>query len=317
MAVAETTIQDISKKTAVFRNILVAIDFSEASQRALSVALALSEARDAHLSAVHVVRSDWRYEMLESPPELDLERSDEQQRLNAFINELCPDKRIDATLIKSGHVAQALVSASSRSAADLLIIGTRGRGGLSKLALGSVAEELLRIAPCPVLTVGPEAEIAKARAGIHTILFATDFGIGSTKAVPLAVALAKAEHAKLILLHMLAPIPAPSTSLSAYAPSTSAADEVQEWEQSSRRRGIRELKACLPADMALEQEPEYIVGTDFLPEGILMAGEKDNVDLIIMGANHTGSPKVAAHIPWTAVHEVVRQARCPVLTVAG
>jgi len=41
------------------------------------------------------------------------------------------------------------------------------------------------------------------------------------------------------------------------------------------------------------------------------------VDLIVMGANHTASPKAVAHLPWSAVHEVVRYAPCPVLTIAG
>jgi len=315
MAVAEKT-QEIPKQTAVFHNILVATDFSEASRRALSSALALA-GEDSHLSVVHVVHADWRYEMLENPPEIELERSDEQKRLDAFVNDLHPTRQVCATLIKSGPVAHAVLSAIAETGADLLVIGTRGRGGLSKLALGSVAEELLRVAPCPVLTFGPKGETAKPEVGFQTILFATDFGKGSEKAMPLALALARTHRAKLILLHMLAPIPAPSTSLSAYAPAAASADEVQEWERSSRKRCLRELRDCLPAEIGLEQEPEYIVGTDFLPEGILMAAESRQVDLIIMGANHTGSPRMAAHIPWTAVHEVVRNARCPVLTVAG
>jgi len=204
-------------------------------------------------------------------------------------------------------------------AIDLLVIGTRGRGGLTKLALGSVAEELLRIAPCPVMTIGPKADIATITngPGFHRILFATDFGKGSAKALPLALALARGQQAKLILLHMLAPMPATSASLSAYAPAGAAADEVAEWEQTSRKRCIQQLRECLPAETGLEQEPEYVVGTDFLAEGILMASGKFKVDLIVMGANRTVSAKAAAHIPWAAVHEVVRNAPCPVLTVAG
>ncbi len=67
----------------------------------------------------------------------------------------------------------------------------------------------------------------------------------------------------------------------------------------------------------VEQEVLFAVRTDFLPEGMLTASAKFKVDLIVMGANRTVSAKAAAHIPWSAVHEVVRYAPCPVLTVAG
>ncbi len=209
-----------------------------------------------------------------------------------------------------------MVSTIAESETDLLVIGTRGRGGFSKLALGSVAEELLRTAPCPVLTIGPNATVA-ATQKFNSILFATSFGKGSAKALPLALMLANANHARLILLHMMAPMPATSANLSSYAPASSAADELVAWEGSSRKRSLQQLKDCLPFENGLDREPEYVVGTDFLPEGILTAAGKFDVDLIVMGANRKGSARVAAHFPWTAVHEIICGARCPVLTVAG
>jgi nucleotide-binding universal stress UspA family protein len=116
---------------------------------------------------------------------------------------------------------------------------------------------------------------------------------------------------------MIPPIPSSSASLSAYAPATAAANEVEEWEGTSRKRALQQMKECLPAETGLVQEPKYVVGSDFLTEGILTASAKFNVDLIVMGANRAASAKVAAHIPWAAVHEVVRNAPCPVLTVVG
>jgi nucleotide-binding universal stress UspA family protein len=90
-----------------------------------------------------------------------------------------------------------------------------------------------------------------------------------------------------------------------------------QWKASCRNRAIRELKQWLPRETGLTQEPEFIVGTEFLPEGLLTAAQDTRAGLIVMGANHTNSARVTAHIPWTAVHEVVRYAPCPVLTVAG
>jgi nucleotide-binding universal stress UspA family protein len=305
----------------VFRHILVATDFSEVSRRALLDALALAANSDTQVSVIHVMRPDWRYASLENPPEIDLQRIDTEERLQAFVSDaaLGAEMKIKAGYVRQGPVAQAVAAVIQEAAVDLLVIGTRGRGGLSKLALGSVAEELLRVAPCPVMTVGPgpNLEAITREPGFHRILFATDFGKGSAKALPLALALAKAHRAKLILLHMIPPMPATTGSLSAYAPASAAADELQEWESTSRKRALQELRACLPANHGLEQEPEYVVGTEFVSEAILTAVDKFKVDLIVMGANRTAMPRATAHAPLGAVHHVVQHATCPVLTVAG
>lgn len=264
------------------------------------------------------MRTDWRYEVLETPCEIGLEQIDTEKCLELFTKRLAPEQKILSTLIHNGPVAASVAFAAKQQGVDLLVIGTRGRGGLSKIALGSVAEELLRIAPCPVMTIGPKADpTLPVESSKQSILFATDFGKGSTKAFDLAFSLAQKKRAKLILLHMTPPMPVNSANLSAYAPATAASEDVVEWEASSRARCLQQLKACLPIGVTLEQEPEYVVGTELFPEGILTAADKFKVGLIVMGANQSGSPKVLAHIPWTVVHEVVRNAACPVLTVAG
>jgi nucleotide-binding universal stress UspA family protein len=324
MSTAELSIPiEAQKSSGAFRHILVATDFSEPSRRALCEARLVAAENHAQLSIIHILHPDRKYAALENPPELDLERTAAEKRLQALAEESAPEQRLDVTLLKHGPVVEQVKSVIERQAIDLLVIGTRGRGGLPKLALGSVAEELLRVAPCPVMTIGPQADIDIKTAGVHdapgfhTILLATDFGKRSAKALPLALALAKARQGKLILLHMISPMPTTSTSLSAYSPASAAADEVQQWESASRKQAVQQLKACLPADHGLEQEPACIVGTEFLAEGVLTASVKYKVDLIVMGANQSSSARVAAHLPWTSVHEVIRYAPCPVLTVGG
>ena len=319
MTVAEMKTHNPSRSSSIFRHILVATDFSEASRRALCDALALAADSNTQVSVIHVMRPDWRYAALENPPEIDLQRIDMEERLKAFVSAAAVGAKIDKVYVRQAPVADAVTSVIKEAGIDLLVIGTRGRGGLSKLALGSVAEELLRVAPCPVMTIGPvpNLEAMSRDPGFHQILFATDFGQGSVKALPLALALAKAHKAKLVLLHMIPPMPATSGSLSAYAPAVAAADELQEWESASRKRALQELRECLPANHGLEQEPQYVVGTEFVSEAILTAVDKFKIDLIVMGANRTASPRTAAHTPWGAVHDVVQHATCPVLTVAG
>lgn len=317
MSIAELPLADVATKHSVFHRILVATDFSKTSERAFTEALMIARENHAELSLVHVMNIDWRYQVLENPPEIDLEEQDAQERVKAFIHALAPDEQIAATLVRHGPVAQWVASLALQTGADLLVMGTRGRGGFSKLALGSTAEEVLRIAPCPVLTVGPRAEIAPSRNAFQIILFATDFGKASAEALKVALSLAQTRHAKLVLLHMTALMPATSTSFPAYTPAMPTAEDVQAWQSSSRTRCLRQLKECIPEGLHLDQQPAFVAGTELCPEGILTAAEQYRTDLIVMGANHAASPKMAAHIPWTAVHEVVRKAPCPVLTVAG
>lgn len=319
MAVAECKVQVPVRPSPAFPHVLVATDFSEASRRALCEAVALAAGTQAQISLIHVVQTDRRYATLENPPEIDLQRIDAEERLRALVRDVAPGQNVNIILERHGPVADAVAAAVNESDIDLLVIGTRARGGLSKVALGSVAEELLRVVSCPVLTIGPRADIAAIShgPGFHRILFATDFGPGSMAALPLALALAKTHHARLILVHMVSPMRVPCASLSAYAPAGLAADEVEEWQAASRQRALQQLKECLSRETELEQEPKYVVGFDFPPEGILTAVDEFDVDLIVMGANRSSSPRVAAHSPRSAVHEIVQKAPCPVLTVTG
>lgn len=317
MTVAGLATEEVASESAVFHSVLVATDFSEASGRALSIAARLAAHHHARLSAVHVFQNDWRYEMLDHPPETELETVDAQRQLDASIEKLHLNGRVDSILIKHGPVLPGVLSATTDCAADLLVMGTQGRGGVPKVALGSVAEEMLRVAQCPVLTIGPRAQI-ESGLEFHTILFATDFGPGSTKALPRLIALSRTEKAKLVLLHMIPPMPATATSLSAYGPGMAAADELQEWEETSRQRSLRQLREWTQSQLHPgDSEPDYIVGIDFLAEGILAAAHQRKADLIAMGANRTASPRWAAHFRWSTVHEVICGARCPVMTVAG
>src|SRR5690348_8092350 len=146
MTVADLTIPlKPTEKIAAFRNILVATDFSEASRRALSDALLLAAENNAHITVVHVLQHDRNYSALENPPELDFERIEAELQIKKLVNELSPEQTVTTTMVAHGPVAEAVVHVIEEKKIDLLVIGTRGRGGLQKLALGSVAEVLLRM----------------------------------------------------------------------------------------------------------------------------------------------------------------------------
>jgi len=183
---------------------------------------------------------------------------------------------------------------------DLVVLGTHGRGGIKKLVLGSVAEGVIESAPCPVLTVGPQVSSKfGAEIKLRRILCATDLLHTSTRALTYAVWLAEQEQAHLTLLHILkVPTDAPL-----------------EYPESEREMAMKRLMQLLPSETPASVEAECIVEIGVPGEHILKVAEVQNADLIVMGPHHTPYARVSTHLPWIIPHQVLCQARCPVLTV--
>jgi nucleotide-binding universal stress UspA family protein len=306
------------KQSVSFKSILLATDFSVTSERAVAYGLAIARRYGSIVTIVHALSPEPRKPVTADPlpRELDrprLEAEHEMKRLAeaADIKDFAPHM-----LLEQGPVWDVLSSIIQRENTDLLVLGTHGRGGLKKLALGSVAEAVLRQATCPVLTIGPNAAPAGA-SPFQRILFATDFGPASARAFPYALSLAEDCHAKLVLLHMVPPIPVAAMGPGAYCPGAYVAQDLTDWQAKMKEESARRLKKLVPSDAKLTSQPEYVVGMDFVPEGILSAAAAHNVELIVMGANRAASARVAAHIPWAITHSVICEAKCPVLTVMG
>jgi nucleotide-binding universal stress UspA family protein len=305
-----------AKHSVQFKHVVMATDFSDASQRALAFASAVAGRYGCVLSVVHAIPPEARTQIPldRLPPELNRRRLEEQMK--QIEARVWAHDCIERSLIEQGPVWEVLASVLRREGVDLLVLGTHGRGGLKKLALGSVAEEVLRLATCPVLTVGPHVPAAEAgTAEFRRILFATDFGPACAKAFPYALALAEDYQAKLVLLHMIPPVPGIDLGTAAYGPSAYATEDFTKWQRTIRKDSLAKLSKLVPPDTRLAAEPEYVVGTDFLAEGILDTAEARASELIVMGVNQTSSPRVAAHMPWDLMHEVIGRAKCPVLTV--
>ena len=94
---------------------------------------------------------------------------------------------------------------------DLIVLGTHGRTGAEKLLLGSVAEEIFRRSPVPVLTIGPGVRSSTHNAGrFRRVLFATDLSPESLAAAPYAITLAQENQARLALLLVMRKPDSPS-----------------------------------------------------------------------------------------------------------
>src|SRR5260370_28023849 len=107
-------------------------------------------------------------------------------------------------VIGEGNTWEVMSNLLEQKEIDLIVLGTRGRTGLGKVILGSVAEQILRQPPGPVLTVGPHVNpLSDEYAKMREILDATDLAIDNPIAAPYPISLAQENQAHLVLLHVI------------------------------------------------------------------------------------------------------------------
>ena len=142
--------------------ILVPVDFSAHSDRALRYAAKLAGQVGASVELLHVVENinygAFSEVYVPNMPDLMQELvNDGVQRLTSLKAALFPHGTDVETAVFVGHPASAIVDHARAGAFDLIVMGTHGRTGLSHMFMGSVAERVVRTAPCAVLTVRERA----------------------------------------------------------------------------------------------------------------------------------------------------------------
>ncbi len=144
-----------------FRSILVPVDYSEPSQRALELALTLDVGceitvvhawdRPAYVGEQVVSHADGSRRSLS-----ELIRENAERDMTDFLARVKnPASRVFKHHLISGEPVSSIIAEASQGGYDLLVVGTHGRTGMTKLLLGSVTEKLIRLSPIPVLTVPP------------------------------------------------------------------------------------------------------------------------------------------------------------------
>ena len=140
------------------RCILVPVDFSDSSARALRHAAERAAESDGSLIVVYVVPADYGWLGIGREELRDLDRSLQRQaadRLRAFADENV-GHNVPADLeVRVGQPAEEIVAAARDSKCDSIILSTRGLTGLDRYLIGSVAERVARLAPCPVVLLRP------------------------------------------------------------------------------------------------------------------------------------------------------------------
>jgi nucleotide-binding universal stress UspA family protein len=282
------------------KNVVFATDFSNAAVAALPFAAEIAQRFGAKLFAVHA-KTPENYALAATEIWLaaNAEVARQTKELKETLHEQFPSVESDV-LVAVGGVWGVVEAVAEQKNADLIVVGTSGRRGIGKFILGSVAEEILRRAKCPVLTVGPHAPSEAPRdAKFRKILYATDFGDGAQVAAAYAVALAQEHQAHLTLLHVIE------------HPKIGELVRPHELEAAALDR----LRGLVPRGAELWCEPRAIVRQGGPAEEILEAAENEQADLIVLGVRKDKGIVRATHLPTAVAHEVISHATCPVLTV--
>lgn len=136
--------------------ILFATDFSDATRGALGVAASMAQALGAELLIVHV-EVPFTVDGEELPPAI---QQAERKRLEDQLAKIVPpSSEIPVRrVLLTGAPADRIVDFAREEQVDMIVMGTHGRRGVRRFLMGSIAEAVVRLAPCPVLTVKPSTE---------------------------------------------------------------------------------------------------------------------------------------------------------------
>lgn len=269
----------------MFETILCPVDFSEISREALRYAGLLAGCGRSRLVVAYADR-------YEPPPYFTAARLaelEEEHRealrgfgdsLRAFVQETLGSQTVPTeTRLLEAYPADGIRDLAAREAAQLIVMGTHGRGGWNRLAMGSVAERVLRESPVPVLTVRNAAPLK-----LQNVLVAVDDSALARRALHLASEVAGCFHAALTVLHVKE------------AGSRTPIESLCEWIEPERRQRCQIKEAVRHGEAAKE---------------IVSQAAEMACDLLVVGGQRHRF--FEGRVLGTTTVRVVRHAPCPVL----
>jgi nucleotide-binding universal stress UspA family protein len=277
--------------------ILSPVDFSELSSLALRYAQRMEKCFDAKLLVLHAENFMPPVEFTSGQVdqligEFKLAREAVLGRLKEYTVNLLGHREAAETLVVDGRAVPAIVKVARERGAGLIVMGTHGRSGLSRVMLGSVTERVLRETDVPVLTVRPhDPPLGEAPGDVRRILCPVNFSSIAMKALEHAVSLAKCFGGELQVLFV-------RETGSGEAPDPEQMSRLCQWIPDQLRSGCR-IEERLRHGSAAE-------------EIIKFAGAQ-GCGLIVLGAQHRKFFDTT--VLGTTTVRVTRHAPCPVFTV--
>lgn len=282
------------------KKILLATDFSSVSEKAAAYARALARHFSSTVEIAHVfdpsVIASYE-EAIVGLPVNERRRtvSEDLERLRDDFSASGINAR--ATLAEGHRPFATLLKLAKDHEVDLIVAGTESKSGLERLILGSTAEEVIRNAECPVLTVGPHAKIpSHSPLVFKTIVYATDFSAEAAKAAVSALSFAQDSGAQLYFCYVLG----------LQIDATAKREFVDGAFQSA-------LKKMIPESSYDWCSHECVVEHGDAARAILELAERVHADLIVLGARKASF--WLTHVERGVTPDLLAQATCAVMTV--
>lgn len=283
--------------------ILYPTDLSEGAQRAFAYAASLANWHGAEVHMLNVIgRHRYDFEELRDQFPVDTDQLDAWTAEAGIRDFAAGDLRITQVQEEGAVPATSILTYAEEDSVDLIVMGTHGRRGVDRMLLGSVAEEVVRQAPCPVCTVRNAAETAPSDS-VRRVMVPIDFSESSTLALQHARELALTYGAEIVALHAIEEVVLPMAY--GMAPKQVDAEAV--------RPNVEQALADLLAEHVGVEHARAEIRVGYPPQEILDAVSDENIDWVVMGTH--GRQGLNRLLMGSVAERIVREAACPVLTL--
>lgn len=292
--------------------ILCPIDFSDFSRHALDCAVRLARGNGRRIVALHVFAKWPAADVVPSladntPPKGPLEDENREallSHLRQFVKPYAKEPMtIDPLVVDAPDVPREIVAQAEATHAELIVIGSHGRSGVRRLLLGSIAEQVLRMARCPVMVVPRNAmqvDTVRARP-FSRILCPVDFSCDAIAALCHATRLAS-RAGTVTVVHVI-DVPAALYEMPGF--------DIANYRSDAVAKSRQQLSELIPERTA--RALDVVVSEGRPDQEILRVAAERDIDLIVMGVS--GRRAVDLAVFGSTTHRVLRGASCPVLTV--
>ncbi len=286
------------------KKILFPTDFSESAQHALKQAVELALVHKATLFIFHAIllHTDDPQQLKSRLNEyLDQLEKETLERLQSKSDEIKGrGVAVEISTEKSVSPFEVIIDKANTIGPDLIVMGTHGRSGVGKFLLGSVAEKVLRHAPCHVLTLRKDSAIAEGAGGFERVIVPVDFTDHSRRALDLASTLLS-KNGKLILVHVVATPIHPSF----YAGGVTRMFQLDPDLPNRIKANLKEWLGDLPG--------EVVAAEGEVHSEVMKVGKEKDAQLVVMGTRGLGG--VEHFLVGSVTEKIVRLSKIPVLTV--
>jgi len=312
----EVAPQETLTNSLEIRNILCPVDFSEFSNVAFRYATSLAWHFKARVYLHHTVQipKELLLGTMDAsviPGAFQTELTTEKGKLSAMAESAGPEKQEIIALLSEGEPITNILEIIRARNIDLVVIGTHGHKGFNRLVLGSVTEQVIHEAVCPVLVVSRPQRgfLTPSRTEplpLRIILLATDFSRSSDRALTYALRWASEWGGKVVLFHAVETVPPITQGRVDIFPEYNPAFEQQ------IARAWENIRKLVPETAGKTCEVIYEVRHGHPKAEILRVAEEKAADLIVIGARGAGP---GAHLWGSNSSAVARAGSFPVLVV--